>query len=216
MNDLLQISTTIIGSEQVNSINARKVHEHLEVRTHFTTWIKRAIDKYDFEENIDFSILESGNPGGGISIKDYIVTLDMAKELSMLENNPRGKATRKYFIAAEKAKPKTQIELIIESAQQIQLIQDVQDSQTKRLEILEDTKVITSRQRHALKLAVSQRVFQLKEDHKLNDSWTKKGYQRIWKKLKDIYVVSTYMDIPGVKFGESMSIVSSVSFEEIC
>ncbi len=212
MNDLLQISTTVIGAEQVNSVDARKVHEHLEVKTSFSHWIKRAIDKYDFEENIDFVKIDKPMNNQ----KDYIVTLDMAKELSMIENNPKGKATRKYFIAAEKAKPKTQIELIIESAQLIQDIQDVQDSQTKRIEILEDTKVITSRQRHALKLAVSQRVFQLKEDHNLSDSWTKKGYQRIWKKLKDKYVVSTYMDIHGIKFEESMSIVSSVSLEEIC
>ena len=58
----------------------------------------------DFIENIDFSILKSGNPNGGLSKIDYIVTLDMAKELCMIETNSKGKEYRKYFIDIEKIK----------------------------------------------------------------------------------------------------------------
>lgn len=100
MNDLLQINTLIIGTEKVNSVNARDIHAQLEVKTRFNDWIKRAIDKYDFQENIDYSKL-SRVINGGDAI-DYIVTLDMAKELAMLENNPKGKEVRKYFIEVEK------------------------------------------------------------------------------------------------------------------
>ena len=99
MNDLLQISTSIIGSEKVNSVNAREIHQYLNVKTRFNDWIKRAIEKYDFQENIDYSKM-SRVINGGDAI-DYIVSLDMAKELSMLENNEKGKETRKYFINFE-------------------------------------------------------------------------------------------------------------------
>ncbi len=106
MNGLIKITKSIINNAEINSVNAREIHDYLEVKTHLSTWIQRAIEKYDFVENIDFSILKSGNPNGGISKIDYIVTLDMAKELAMLENNPKGKATRKYFIEVEKRQNK--------------------------------------------------------------------------------------------------------------
>ena len=102
MNDLITISKYEIGNEEINSVNARDIHSYLEVKTHLSTWMKRAIDKYDFKENIDFSILKSANPNGGIDKVDYIVTIDMAKELAMLENNQKGKEIRRYFIKVEK------------------------------------------------------------------------------------------------------------------
>lgn len=100
MNEIIKISNFEIGNEVINSVNARDIHSYLEVKTRFNDWINRAIQKYDFKENIDFySFLSktSGRPE-----KDYIVTIDMAKELAMLENNQKGRATRKYFIKVEK------------------------------------------------------------------------------------------------------------------
>lgn len=102
MKNLISITKSEIGTEELNSVNARDIHEYLEVKTRFNDWIKRAIERYDFRENIDYSkmsILQNGNPN---PIIDYIVTLDMAKELAMLENNEKGKEIRKYFIKIEK------------------------------------------------------------------------------------------------------------------
>ena len=97
MDSLIQITKNAInGAEVINSVNAREIHNYLEVKTRFNDWINRAIEKYDFIENIDYSILSNGNS------KDFVVTLDMAKELAMLENNPKGKETRKYFIEFER------------------------------------------------------------------------------------------------------------------
>ena len=62
MNSLIQITKNTIGDAEINSVNAREIHSHLGVKTHLSTWIQRAIEKYDFIENIDFSILKSGNP----------------------------------------------------------------------------------------------------------------------------------------------------------
>ena len=50
-------------------------------------WIKRAIDKYDFKENIDYIRMDMNVPStGGIAQDAYIVTIDMAKELCMVSN----------------------------------------------------------------------------------------------------------------------------------
>ena len=98
--NLIQIQKTVIGNEEINSVNARDIHEYLEVKTPFSMWIQRAIDKYEFMEFQDFTINKIVI--GKATQYNYIVTIDMAKELSMLENNDKGKQARKYFIEAEK------------------------------------------------------------------------------------------------------------------
>lgn len=102
MENIITITKSEIGTENVNSVNARDIHEFLEVKTRFNDWINRAIEKYDFKENIDYSKLSIPHNGNPKPIIDYIVTIDMAKELAMLENNSKGREIRKYFIKIEK------------------------------------------------------------------------------------------------------------------
>lgn len=85
-------------------VNARDLHKWLNIGKDFTTWIKSRIDKYNFIENEDFIVFTKigENPQGGRPSSEYIISLDMAKELSMVENNERGREARKYFIEVEK------------------------------------------------------------------------------------------------------------------
>lgn len=89
-------------------IDARLLHEKLKVRSMFANWIKRRVDEFDFEENKDFFLFEdqslskNGKRKGGQNKLDYHLTIDMAKELAMLERNAVGKQVRRYFIEAEK------------------------------------------------------------------------------------------------------------------
>ncbi len=101
MNDLIKITKSNIGAEVINSVNAREIHSYLEVKTAFTTWFNRTVEKYDFTLNEDFiSFLKESN--GGRPQQEHIVSLDMAKELCLVEPNEKGKETRKYFIEVEK------------------------------------------------------------------------------------------------------------------
>ena len=99
--ELIKITTNESG---VNCVSARELHEGLEVKRDFTTWIKGRITKYNFEENTDYIVFTKmgENPQGGRPQQDYIITVDMAKELCMVENNDLGRKFRKYFIACEK------------------------------------------------------------------------------------------------------------------
>jgi anti-repressor protein len=91
----------IVSGELKQTVNARDLHEFLEVGKDFSNWIKDRIEQFNFEENQDFIIFaESGEKGR--PRQDYYLTLDMAKELSMVERNDRGKQARQYFIACEK------------------------------------------------------------------------------------------------------------------
>lgn len=104
--------TTFTGTIQNQStqlINARDLHQKLEIQTSFHKWIQRRISDYNFAENLDFietvkfDRVERGFFGEReIELKDYHITLDMAKELCMLERSELGQQARRYFIAMEK------------------------------------------------------------------------------------------------------------------
>ena len=105
MNQLIPLQPQTIDGNAVETVNAHELHSFLEVGRDFSTWIKDRISKYEFVENTDYITLpktgELENKGLQGKI-EYFVTLDMAKELSMVERNEKGRQARKYFIECEK------------------------------------------------------------------------------------------------------------------
>ena len=85
-------------------INARELHKKLNNKRQFANWIKQRIDKYKFLENHDFVKLNNFVMVGNLKRPqiDYYLTIDMAKELCMVENNETGRKIRRYFIEVEK------------------------------------------------------------------------------------------------------------------
>lgn len=85
MNELIKIEE----KEGERVVNARDLHQFLEVGKDYSTWIKDRINKHDFVENQDFIVFpESGeNLQGGRPRIGYAISIDIAKELSMVENN---------------------------------------------------------------------------------------------------------------------------------
>ena len=99
MNNLIQIKKNVINGAEINSVNSREIYDYLQIATQYPMWIQRAIERYDFKENEDFTVIITDTKSGK---RDFIVTLDMAKELCMVSNTEKGKETRKYFIEVEK------------------------------------------------------------------------------------------------------------------
>lgn len=85
-------------------INARELHQLLKNKRKFTDWIKQRIEQYDFVENSEYISFSQicEKPQGGRPSSEYYITIDMAKELCMVENNEIGKKLRRYFIETEK------------------------------------------------------------------------------------------------------------------
>lgn len=98
MTDLIKINENAQG---IKTVNARELHEFLEVGRDFSNWIKQRIENYSFQEGLDFTTELAKSNGGRPSI-EYFISIDMAKELSMLQNSEKGKLARKYFIEMEK------------------------------------------------------------------------------------------------------------------
>lgn len=214
MDSLIQITKNTINGAEINSVNAREIHEYLKVKTKFADWIKRAIEKYDFIENQDFIVLKNGN--GTNAFIDYIITLEMGKELAMLENNPKGKEIRKQFIDLEKKllnqKPLTvneQIALIAQGHQEVE--QRLTQIEYK----IENDITLTSAQKHHLKKAVNKKVYELISNHKLSEDFIKKGHMRVWKKIKDVFIVSSYMEIPKSKFDEAYAVINLMTIDDL-
>ena len=100
----LKMMVQIVIDED-GTVDARKLHEVLGSKRQFADWIKQRIEKYGFVEDVDFVKLASQNcetkKHGGQNAIEYKLTVNMAKELSMIENNEQGREFRKYFIMAE-------------------------------------------------------------------------------------------------------------------
>lgn len=99
-----QLLLPVLQGEDKKIVDARTLHNQLGIGKDFSTWIKDMIEKYDYEEGIEFSpkMVKTSSKGGRPSI-EYSLTLETAKELAMVQNNNMGKLARKYFIAIERA-----------------------------------------------------------------------------------------------------------------
>ncbi|MDR0711621.1 MAG: antA/AntB antirepressor family protein [Prevotellaceae bacterium] len=102
MNELIKITER----DGKQAVSARELHAFLESKQEFAAWIKNRIEKYDLVENQDYEVFDKliKNPSGGRPLTEYALTIDAAKELSMVEGNERGKQARQYFIWCEKQK----------------------------------------------------------------------------------------------------------------
>jgi len=91
------------NEKKEKSVNARELHVKLESKQKFANWIKNKIKKYEFVENTDFVKRDNFITVGNLKRPqtDYHLTIGMAKELAMIENNQIGRKIRKYFIEVE-------------------------------------------------------------------------------------------------------------------
>lgn len=104
MNELLKIN---YEAEQP-TVSARDLHEALEINTRFNDWFSRMAE-YGFENGVDFNLLKNekvrleGNREVKRDIMDYQISVDMAKQICMIQRSEKGKQYRQYFIDLEKA-----------------------------------------------------------------------------------------------------------------
>lgn len=106
MNELVKITKR----DGVQVVDARELHRKLKTGRMYANWIKGRIKEYGFVENEDYLIDNHRLPilaskeirKGGFNKIDYHITLNMAKELAMVERNAMGRKIRRYFIEMEK------------------------------------------------------------------------------------------------------------------
>lgn len=98
MNELIK---TITRDDGTIAVSGRDLHDFLEVGKDFSSWFKDMAE-YGFEVGKDFSPISVKTPNGGRPRIEYVMTLDMAKEVAMIQRTDRGKQARQYFIEIDK------------------------------------------------------------------------------------------------------------------
>ena len=154
MEELIKINANYAG---IRSVSARELHEFLEVNSNFTTWCKRMFE-YGFEDGKDFIPFLEESTGGRPSI-NYALTLDTAKEISMIQRSAKGRQARQYFIECERIAKHQQ-------SNTGNLIAMTEELQRQRQELHDDMKKLESR---ADKLEVIEEF--------ILESMAKAGYQ---------------------------------------
>lgn len=141
MSEVQAIIPTFSGSlngEPQTLVNAQELHQFLGVNTRFDNWIKRRIEEYGFTQAVDFlgvSKIERTEAGffgsREITITDYNLSLDMAKELCMVERSDKGRAARRYFIEMEKRARALPEATEVEHNRLLWLVDELQDAYCK-------------------------------------------------------------------------------------
>lgn len=128
-NELVPVYETENGKKV---IYGKDLHNILLVKTDFSTWIKRRLNECDATEKTDYVLLpkiEEQVSGTKHSI-EYVIKLDIAKEMAMLERNEKGKQVRRYFIQVEE-KYKQNIIDRRQLSPQMQMFYAIADNQAK-------------------------------------------------------------------------------------
>lgn len=102
MDKLITVSSRTFAGKPTPAVNARDLYSFLSksLSTRFNDWITRRIEDYGFEKGQDY--LTQITKTQGRPKMDYFITMDMAKELAMVERNEKGRQARRYFIDCEK------------------------------------------------------------------------------------------------------------------
>ena len=131
-NELVPVYETSTGEKVVYG---SELHEVLEVKSRYREWIDRRLLDIDAVENEDFQAAEISAPSGQTK-KEYIIKLDTAKEMAMLERNENGKQVRRYFIQVEK-KYKSASLATQELSPQLQVMINLEIEQKRQAEKIE-------------------------------------------------------------------------------
>lgn len=213
-NELIKVTKDDNGNSVVSG---RDLHDFLEVGTPYDKWFPRMCE-YGFSEEIDFSTFLSESTGGRPRT-DHALTLDMAKEISMIQRTEKGKQARRYFIEVEKAF-KEQYRLPQTPEEKLALTMEVTTRLNKRIgkieEDLEDIKnkqEINSDQRYKLWVTRNRKAVEVlggKESDAYQDkSLTRKVFRALERDLKDNFTISRYEDLRRDEFDSAIKFIEN-------
>lgn len=170
--ELVKIKTNENGEQLVSG---RELHEFLEVNEKYTDWFKRMVE-YGFAENVDFiGLSEKSEKLGGRPRMNHAMTLNMAKEVSMIQRTEKGKQARLYFIdvenqykAIQKRLPNTREaiqQLLLQGVEEVNQRVDIME---ERLSNVEENAKLDTGDYNVISKRVKKRVYEVARAYGLN------------------------------------------------
>ena len=213
----ISITKNVIDGAEVNSVNSRDIHKTLEVKTEYSKWIKRTIEKYGFTEDEDYTVVKSGD--GNNAFINYIVTMETAKELCMVANTDKGRETRKYFIKVEKQHSKNTLLSLNEHIEKTKALFHTQEvmgevitDHDKRLTNLEKNRRMESWQEANLLDAKNKKVYELGNN---DDKLIKKLHRLVWSKFKKRFNIPRYNELTAGRYEDGLMWLNNISLADV-
>ena len=219
MDELVPVQKQKDGSVVVSG---RDLHGFLEVQTPYTKWLNR-MSEYGFDENVDFVVIDKivhddTAFGGSRKITDHAMTLDMAKEISMIQRTERGKQARQYFIQVEKRYkqqqlPQTPEEKLALTMQVTNRLNDRMSRVEDDIDYIKNKSEIDSTQRYQLRAARNRKAVEVCGGKDSNFYKTKNAPRKVFRELehdlKDTFVISRYEDLKKEDFERAMTFIGN-------
>lgn len=209
-------------------VSGRDLHEFLEVNTQYTIWFER-MKEYGFVENMDFVALNQKRltaQGNKVAYIDHALTLDMAKEISMIQRTEKGKQARRYFIQVEKAyrkerelpqTPEERLALTMEVTLRLDKRVKEAEQRVKKAEedinFLKNTSEIDSVQRYRLWKARNRKAVEVlggKDSNAYKDkNLSRKVFRALEHDFKETFNISRYEDLKKEDFEAAIKFIEN-------
>lgn len=216
MQELIKVTKDDNGNSVVSG---RELHDFLEVQTPYRAWFPRMVE-YGFTENVDFIsfVQKCTKPNGGRPTQDHALTLDMAKEISMIQRTEKGKQARQYFIDVEKAYkekyklPQTPEEKLALTMQVTLRLDKRVGNLEKSIDEIQNKSEIDSDQRYKLWVARNKKAIEAlggKGSNVYKDkALSRKTFRALEHSLKKKFVISRYEDLKKENFDEAIKTIN--------
>lgn len=191
-------------------VNGKELHEFLEIKTAYKDWFPRMC-AYGFEEGKDFCSILSQSTGGRPGT-DHALTIEMAKEISMIQRTEKGRQARQYFIECEKQLKELHSLNCLSAEMQAVIILDKRSQEhSERISKLEDNIHIDRLQKKQLREFISTVVINAcgTKYSKAFKEFGKKTYSSIYHDLYNAFGISAYEEIPKLKFQDALKFINN-------
>lgn len=215
MQELIKIEKRVIGAEEVNAVSARELHKALEIKKDFSNWIKAQIDRAGLRENVDYivSMKRIEREVGSTNQKNYTLTTDASKHISMMSQGQKAHAVRDYFIEVEKMyraehDSSSLVPVLRMMVKQQDSILEILKALSERVKSSEMSETLSSEQlgkvRGCVSLA-SEAVCECFRDYTHSHA-----QKLIYQRLNNMLGTPSYIYIPQHAFDEALKIIKEI------
>lgn len=207
-NELVPVYET---SEGEKVVYGTELHSVLEVKSRFNDWVRNRLNDCEALENEDFETFTKILVKGGRPQTEYLIKLDTAKEMAMLERNEKGKQVRRYFIQIEKKYKANPLDSLSTELKAVIVVDKRVTQVEERIEKLENNMTVTHEMLQTIKNRVNKKVTTVLGGHDSNAYNDKhlrgKVYSRFNRDYCDYFRINARANTLASKFEGALSYI---------